>query len=124
MRISVPSARALDRLSSINSAGQYASRPRQTISSSTSAQGPLSLYTGRTASAYNFQTTEDDFWNYARGIHATYLITTNAFNEDHGFLTQFAEKHPSSLELIYENSSFRLYRIQADPALQTVATYR
>jgi hypothetical protein len=52
----------------------------------------LTLYTGRPASSYNFQGTDEDFWNYAQSIHATYLITTNAFDEDHGFLAQFAEK--------------------------------
>jgi hypothetical protein len=84
----------------------------------------LTLYTDRTASAYNFQGTDEEFWRYARTIHATYLITTNAFDEDHGFLAQFAARHPYFLELRYENPHFKLYRILADNASQTASRYR
>jgi hypothetical protein len=84
----------------------------------------LSLYTDRTASAYNFQGTDEDFWDYARNIHATYLITTNAFDEDHGFLARSVARRSSSLELRYENANFKLYRILPDTVLQTRATFR
>jgi hypothetical protein len=84
----------------------------------------LSLYTDRTASAYNFQGTDEDFWDYARNIHTTYLITTNAFDEDHGFLARSVARHSSSLELRYENANFKLYRILPDTVLQTRATFR
>jgi hypothetical protein len=84
----------------------------------------LALYTDRTASAYNLQGTDQDFWDYARTINATYLITTTAFDEDHGFLARSAAKHSSSLELRYENANFKLYRILADTASQTAANYR
>jgi CMP-2-keto-3-deoxyoctulosonic acid synthetase len=76
----------------------------------------LALYTSRTASAYNFQGTDDELWQYARNVHATYLITTNAFDEDRGFLARYAETHSSSLELAYQNANFKLYRIVADDA--------
>jgi 4-amino-4-deoxy-L-arabinose transferase-like glycosyltransferase len=76
----------------------------------------LALYTSRTASAYNYQGTDDELWQYARNVHATYLITTNAFDEDHGFLARYAETHSSSLELAYQNANFKLYRIVADAA--------
>lgn len=74
----------------------------------------LALYTSRTASAYNYQGTDDELWQYARNVHATYLITTNAFDEDHGFLDHYAETHSSALELAYHNANFKLYRIVAD----------
>ncbi|HKV61590.1 MAG TPA: hypothetical protein VJO16_06740, partial [Candidatus Acidoferrum sp.] len=74
----------------------------------------LALYTSRTASAYNYQGTDQELWQYARNVHATYLITTNAFDEDHGFLAHYAETHSSSLELAYQNANFKLYRIVAD----------
>ena len=71
----------------------------------------LSLYTGRTASAYNDRGTEQELQQYARNIHASYLITTNAFDADHGFLERYVEHSPSSLELTYQNPNFKLYRI-------------
>ena len=74
----------------------------------------LALYTSRTASAYNYQGTDDELWQYARNVHATYLITTNAFDEDHGFLARYAETYSSNLELAYQNANFKLYRIVAD----------
>jgi 4-amino-4-deoxy-L-arabinose transferase-like glycosyltransferase len=76
----------------------------------------LALYTSRTASAYNFQGTDKELWQYACNVHATYLITTNAFDEDHGFLARYAETHSSTLELAYQNANFKLYRIVADAA--------
>jgi len=76
----------------------------------------LALYTSRTASAYNYQGTDDELWQYARNVHATHLITTNAFDEDHGFLARYAETHSSNPELAYQNANFKLYRIFADAA--------
>ena len=77
----------------------------------------LALYTSRTASAYNYQGTDDEeLWQYARNVHATYLITTNAFDEDHGFLARYAETHTSALKLAYQNANFKLYRIVGDAA--------
>jgi 4-amino-4-deoxy-L-arabinose transferase-like glycosyltransferase len=74
----------------------------------------LALYTSRAASAYNYQGTDEELWQYSRTVRATYLITTNAFDEDHGFLARYAETHSSSLELAYQNANFKLYRILAD----------
>ncbi len=73
----------------------------------------LSLYAGRPASSYNQHGTEAEFWEYARTIHARYLITTNAFNEDGAFLARYVEAHPDTLDLIYQNQHFSLYRIRA-----------
>jgi hypothetical protein len=76
----------------------------------------LALYTSRSASAYNYQGTDEELWQYAQNVHAKYLITTNAFDEDHGFLACCAQTHSSSLELAYQNANFKLYRIVADAA--------
>ena len=84
----------------------------------------LALYTSRTASAYNHQGTDEELWQYARNVHATYLITTNAFDEDHGFLARYAETHSSSLELAYQNATFNLYRIVPDVAPLTLEQSR
>jgi Dolichyl-phosphate-mannose-protein mannosyltransferase len=73
----------------------------------------LSLYAGRPASSYNQHGTQAEFREYVRSIHAKYLITTNAFNEDEGFLAQYVEAHPDNLDLTYENPRFSLYRIHA-----------
>jgi hypothetical protein len=73
----------------------------------------LSLYAGRPASSYNQHGTQAEFREYARSIHAKYLITTDAFNEDGRFLTQYVEAHPDNLDLTYENPHFSLYRIHA-----------
>jgi len=84
----------------------------------------LALYTGRTASAYNFEGTDEELWLYARDIHATHLIVSNAFDEDHGFLARFAKEHSASLELTYENVNFSLYRILTISQRATVAESR
>ena len=71
----------------------------------------LSLYTGRMASSYNYGGTEQELRQYARNIHATYLITTDTFDNDHGLLERYVGHSPSALELTYQNASFKLYRI-------------
>jgi hypothetical protein len=78
----------------------------------------LSLYAGRPASSYNQHGTESEFWEYARTIHAKYLITTDAFSEDGGFLVQSSKAHSDNLDLTYQNAHFKLYRIRslAEPA--------
>jgi hypothetical protein len=73
----------------------------------------LSLYAGRPASSYSQHGTQAEFREYARSIHAKYLITTNAFNEDGHFLVQYVEAHRDNLDLAYENPHFSLYRIRA-----------
>jgi len=74
----------------------------------------LSLYTRRKASSYNRNGTEPELVQWASSIHANYLITTDAFDEDQGFLLRYVEHHPSNLELVYQNAHFKLYRIAAD----------
>jgi hypothetical protein len=71
----------------------------------------LALYTERRASSYNHNGTDLELQHWAGSIHANYLITTDAFEEDHGFLSRYVEHHPSEVELIYQNAHFKLYRI-------------
>jgi 4-amino-4-deoxy-L-arabinose transferase-like glycosyltransferase len=73
----------------------------------------LALYTSRSVSAYKHQGNDEELWQYVQNVHATYLITTNTFDEDHGLLARCAQAHSSSLELAYQNASFKLYRIVA-----------
>jgi hypothetical protein len=84
----------------------------------------LSLYAGRPASSYNQHGTPPEFWEYARTIHAKYLITTDAFNEDGRFLTQYVEAHPDKLDLTYQNPHFALYRIRAPAESAAASLYR
>jgi 4-amino-4-deoxy-L-arabinose transferase-like glycosyltransferase len=71
----------------------------------------LALYTGREASSYNHNGTEQELEHWASSIHANYLITTDAFDEDQGLLSRYVEHHPSDVKLIYQNAHFKLYRI-------------
>ncbi len=80
----------------------------------------LSLYTQRPASTYNYRGTEQELEVYAHNIHATHLVTTNAFNDDVGFLTRYVERNSSHFDLIYQNANFALYRIR--PEIQAHAT--
>ena len=78
----------------------------------------LSLYTGRAASTYNSLGSELELSGYVRNIHAAYLVTTTAFSDDHGFLADYVRRHSSTLELAYQNPTFRLYRVH-QPELLT-----
>jgi 4-amino-4-deoxy-L-arabinose transferase-like glycosyltransferase len=73
----------------------------------------LSLYTGRPASVPNYLGDEAELSQWARNIHAKYLLTTNAFNDDHGFLERFVQNNARSFELVYENANFKLYRLRS-----------
>lgn len=84
----------------------------------------LALYTGRRASAYNPLGTNEEFWQYAQSIQATYLVTSTAVDEERGFLARFAQQHPSVLELTFQNNSFCLYRIVSDAGYLTASTDR
>lgn len=77
----------------------------------------LALYTGRRASSYNHNGSEEELERWAGSIQARYLIISDAFDEDHGFLSHYVEHHASTLELVYQNAHFKLYRIS--PALSS-----
>ena len=73
----------------------------------------LSLYTGRPASVPNYRGSPEELWQWAENIHAKYLLTTNAFNDDQGFLDRFLANNARRFDLVYENANFRLYRIRS-----------
>lgn len=95
----------------------------QAVRDNTESQDPiiyfraraLSLYTGRPASVPNYLGDQAELWRWAWDSHSKYLVTTNAFNDDHGFLIRFADDNAHSLELVYENVNFKLYRIRSFP---------
>jgi hypothetical protein len=76
----------------------------------------LSLYTGRLASAYNYQGRDAELWRWAEHIHARYFVTTDAFDEDRGFLVRFVHVNAPNFDLVYENPHFKLYRVRSFPA--------
>lgn len=75
----------------------------------------LALYTDREASTYNYLGTDTELWQWSREIHASYLITTTAYDKDGGFLQRFVDQYPASLTLTYRNPKFSLYRIRSIP---------
>lgn len=72
----------------------------------------LALYTGRAASTYNHRGTETDLEQDLQKIHAAYLITTSAFDEDGGFLRRYVQNHSEKFDLKYQNAKFNMYRIR------------
>ena len=76
----------------------------------------LSLYTGRPAAVPNYRGSQEELWQWAESIHAKYLLTTNAFSDDRGFLDRFLANNARSFDLVYENENFKLYRIRSFPA--------
>ena len=73
----------------------------------------LSLYTGRPASSYNYRGRDAELWRWAEHIQAKYVVTTNAFDEDGGFLLRFVQNNAPNFEFVYENPHFKLYRIRS-----------
>jgi 4-amino-4-deoxy-L-arabinose transferase-like glycosyltransferase len=78
----------------------------------------LSLYTQRPASTYNYHGTEQELELYTHNIHATHVVTTNAFNDDVRFLAKYVERNSSRFDLVYQNANFALYRIRPDMQAQ------
>jgi hypothetical protein len=101
----------------------------QAVRDSTTAQDPiiyrraraLSLYTGRPASVANHLGSQAELWRWAAAIHAKYLVTTNAFNDDEGFAIRLVESNSGRFDLVYENANFKLYRIRSFPEVQKPA---
>jgi hypothetical protein len=72
----------------------------------------LSLYTGRAASTYNYRGTDAELSQHLQNTHAAYLIATTAFDDDHGFLNRYVQAHADTLDVIYQNANFRMYRLR------------
>jgi len=84
----------------------------------------LSLYTGRPASVANHLGSQAELWRWAATIRAKYLVTTNAFDDDEGFLIRFVESNAGSVDLVYENANFKLYRIRSFPVEREAPSLR
>jgi len=84
----------------------------------------LSLYTGRAGSTYNYHGTEQELSGYIQEINASYLVTTDAFNDDNGFLERYVQTNPASFDLRYQNADFKLYRIRLHTDEQNVPAPR
>lgn len=82
----------------------------------------LSLYTGRPASTYNYRGTEAELWQHLEKIHAAYLITTSAFDDDRGFLNRFAQNHSEQIDLTYQNAKFSMYRVRSTSDAASAST--
>ena len=69
----------------------------------------LALFTGRSATVYH--ETEDDnaLWEYVHEVDAAYLVTGILDSE---FFPGFVKKHRDSLESVYANDDFTIYRIK------------
>jgi hypothetical protein len=78
----------------------------------------LSLYTGRPASAPNYRGTQAELWQWAANIPAKYLLTTNAFNDDQGFLATLRREQCRSFRAGIRERELQalLYRIRSFPA--------
>jgi len=84
----------------------------------------LSLYTSRPASTYNYRGTEAELWQHLQKIHAAYLITTSAFDDDHGFLNRYVQNHSEQIDLTYQNAKFSMYRLRSTTDAATASTTR
>ena len=72
----------------------------------------LSLFTGRRASVYHHTQDPKDLWDYFYEINATYIIVA----WDREELRPLIESYRDSLQEVYSNSDFGVYRIQQDPS--------
>jgi hypothetical protein len=77
----------------------------------------LSLYTGRKASVYHqFEPSDDgELWDYFDKIRATHLLTSPV---DKTYWPSFIERHQASLEEVFSNQDFKVYRIKRFPLLK------
>lgn len=75
----------------------------------------FSLFTDRPASVYHLTGASNDdaaLWRYLAQIHADYIVTSNVFDDDRRFLNPFVERNRKELDLVFQDSEFRVYRIK------------
>lgn len=75
----------------------------------------FSLFTDRPASIYALtgaSNDDDALWHYIAQIHAHYIVTSNVFDDDRRFLNPFVERNRRKLDLVFQDSEFRVYRIK------------
>lgn len=68
----------------------------------------LTLFTDRRASIYHSEQTDEQLWSFFRVINARYLVIGP---QDPPRLAPFIGKYQSSLQLVYANAEFKMYRI-------------
>lgn len=78
----------------------------------------LSLFTSRPAAVYDYNH-GDRLADYVAKIHASYIISSPIFEEDRDTLIPFIRDHSSSLNEVYENADFQVYRINPSPSVAT-----
>jgi hypothetical protein len=69
------------------------------------------LFTRRPASIYPENGYPQLLWNYARDIHARYLVATDFLEGDAATLRPFVRDYGGRLRMVFSNSNFRLYMI-------------
>ncbi len=72
---------------------------------------PLSLYTGRAASAYHRPKDREELWGYLRSIDADYIIVGQFFDEDRSYLEPFVRRYENRLAKVYDREGYAVYRI-------------
>jgi len=71
----------------------------------------LALFAGRRTSAYHLPQDDKELWGYFREINAAYIIIGRPFLEDWKYLRFFVEKYKNSLQEVYSNADFIVYKI-------------
>ncbi len=87
----------------------------------------LALFTGRRSSFYpSHVQAYSDWWEYFQKIRANYVVIgPNGVEEyEQSQLTKFAKVYKDSLEEVYSNSGFKVYRIKEFPSLVTTSHTR
>jgi hypothetical protein len=77
----------------------------------------LSLFTARAAGVYSLSQLE--LASDLERLHAAYIVTSPIFEEDRKVLIPFVRGDLSQLNEVYENSDFRVYRIDRHPTVPT-----
>lgn len=75
----------------------------------------FALFTDRPASVYYLTGASNDdvsLQRYLTKIHANYIVSSDIFPSDRLFLDPFLERNRKELDLVYQNSDFRVYRIK------------
>jgi len=73
----------------------------------------LSLFTSRPAATYDPRH-DDHLAAYLASIHASYIVSSQIFEEDRSILIPFIRSHQSQLTEVYQNRDFQVYRVLYD----------
>jgi len=78
----------------------------------------LALFTGRRAAAPSLEAERCELWRFMQQIGATYVVTGPTSVRDDatvGYLAEFVERFPRSLQQVMGNDEVAVYRIVGDP---------